>query len=850
MNDNNIQFTWIPFYMELADALLAYKNRRTELVEWIYTELSKIKGVGGKPLIDYLHEKDGTHITDIDPFSVFAIFNRATSSRSLFLETFKSKFELSSSIPSDFDGIPVVDARRSFFFSWEADNHERIETIWTLFEKVLHEENFSKEFDYLIAQPGLSYGITMCLFWIRPYTFISLDSRNREYLKSVGLNIKTMPNYDSYMVLTNQIKQKMQAGTIPYTSFPELSFKVWQGNGANSKIWIWSVGKPSDVVSKDYIEAGSDGKDIGDFSLFKSSKEIKEAFIAIQGKHNDRVSNAYWQFMHEVSIGDIIVINNNVSVKGNRYQHNLYGWGEVVSDCDYIHQGENRIRRKVKWHLPILVKPVIADKMTNNIFFHGTSPEEAEQVKEILLTNSKCEIMANRLQKYIDLLKANHNIIFNGAPGTGKTFLAKKIAEKMNATVKMVQFHPSYDYTDFVEGLRPIKDEKGNICFERKDGVFKEFCRKALLVSETSSNEDLFSDLNDNPTVWKVSLGGTGDNPIRTDCLENGWIRIGWNSYGDVEDFNDFEDFKDGGKVILRAFQHTMQIGDIVLSCYSEKEIDAVGIVTGNYEFHNNVSDFQRYRKVRWIVTGIKEDIRSLNRNKVMTLSTIYKLPIKVTDIVEIVNRHSQSLASKPIAEVDNASPFVFIIDEINRGEISKIFGELFYSIDPGYRGEKGKVQTQYQNLVEDGDVFKDGFYVPENVYIIGTMNDIDRSVESMDFAMRRRFAWQEITAEESAQNMGIEGELLERMERLNAVILETEGLGSSYQVGASMFLKVKEGDMTEEQLWNLNLKSLMKEYLRGLPQAEETLDKMKEAYFLESDSEDGEHTDEDVSDE
>jgi len=340
-----------------------------------------------------------------------------------------------------------------------------------------------------------------------------------------------------------------------------------------------------------------------------------------------------------------------------------------------------------------------------------------------------------------------------------------------------------------------------------------------------------------NPTVWKVSLGGTGDNPIRTDCLEKGWIRIGWNSYGDVEDFNDFEDFKDGGKVILRAFQQTMQIGDIVLSCYSEKEIDAIGIVIGDYEYHGDVSNFQRYRKVKWLVKGIQEDIRSLNRNKVMTLSTIYKLPIKVKDIVDIVNKHvkPKSIISK------NDSPFVFIIDEINRGEISKIFGELFYSIDPGYRGERGKVQTQYQNLVEDGDVFKDGFYVPENVYIIGTMNDIDRSVESMDFAMRRRFAWQEITAEESADNMGITGELRERMDSLNKVILETEGLGSSYQVGAAIFQKVKDTEdnvegncgMTVESLWNLNLKSLMKEYLRGLPDADNILLDMEDAYFL-----------------
>ena len=461
-----------------------------------------------------------------------------------------------------------------------------------------------------------------------------------------------------------------------------------------------------------------------------------------------------------------------------------------------------------------------------------------DQIKNY--SNQEIEMTINKHQKYIDLLKANHNIIFNGAPGTGKTHLAKEIAEEMNATVKMVQFHPSYDYTDFVEGLRPIKDEKGNIGFERKDGVFKEFCRKALIASETSSNEDLFNDLNDNPTVWKVSLGGTGDNPIRTDCLEKGWIRIGWNSYGDVEDFNDFEDFKDGGKVILRAFQQTMQIGDIVLSCYSEKEIDAIGIVVGDYEYHGDVSDFQRYRKVKWLVKGIQEDIRRLNRNKVMTLSTIYKLPIKVKDIVDIVNRHIQT---STVHSNNNKKepPFVFIIDEINRGEISKIFGELFYSIDPGYRGEDGNVQTQYQNLVEDGDVFKEGFYVPENVYIIGTMNDIDRSVESMDFAMCRRFAWQEITAEESADNMGITGELRERMDCLNKVIEKTEGLGSAYQVGAAMFLKVKDtGEnadgncgMTVERLWNLNLKSLMKEYLRGLPEADSILQEMEDAYFL-----------------
>lgn len=172
---------------------------------------------------------------------------------------------------------------------------------------------------------------------------------------------------------------------------------------------------------------------------------------------------------------------------------------------------------------------------------------------------------------------------------------------------------------------------------------------------------------------------------------------------------------------------------------------------------------------------------------------------------------------------------FVFIIDEINRGEISKIFGELFFSIDPGYRGRRGKVCTQYQNMIaDDGDPFKDGFYVPENVYIIGTMNDIDRSVESMDFAMRRRFAFHEITAEESAANMNLDDNAKMCMMRLNEAISATDGLDSSYHVGASYFVNVKDYGA----LWKLKLKGLLKEYLRGMADAEECLRKLEHAYY------------------
>lgn len=171
---------------------------------------------------------------------------------------------------------------------------------------------------------------------------------------------------------------------------------------------------------------------------------------------------------------------------------------------------------------------------------------------------------------------------------------------------------------------------------------------------------------------------------------------------------------------------------------------------------------------------------------------------------------------------------YVFVIDEINRGEISKIFGELFFSIDPNYRGEEGAVYTQYANMHETDEKF----YVPENVYIIGTMNDIDRSVESFDFAMRRRFVWQEITAEESAENMNLPKECKDRMKSLNDKISRIGGLGSSYHIGGAYFLDENGAPIKDfEGTWNLRLEPLLREYLRGMPNADDNLNELREAY-------------------
>ena len=188
----------------------------------------------------------------------------------------------------------------------------------------------------------------------------------------------------------------------------------------------------------------------------------------------------------------------------------------------------------------------------------------------------------------------------------------------------------------------------------------------------------------------------------------------------------------------------------------------------------------------------------------------------------------------------DKDKKFILVLDEINRAEISKVLGELFFSIDPGYRGESGRVTTQYANLQTDDDVFKDGFYIPENVYIIGTMNDIDRSVESFDFAMRRRFAWKEIKSEDrlsmwDGQIDEWSDEAKQRLIALNKAIESVQGLSAAYHVGPAYFLKLTNYDGDFDKLWTYHLESLIFEYLRGYPDAEQQLQGLKDAYNLES---------------
>lgn len=672
---NTDKLTWVAFYMEFATKLLAFKNDRESLI-------TKIQGVYQEIDMKFPKmESDGT-VIDIDPFTIFGLFNKGITDdkRKSILSGIAKAFGIKASVPSDFDGIPVLNNQKATFFNFIADRKDNdISNLWEMFEIAIKyaedktsdsKEKFEKMFDTVVQQKGVRWNITMGLYWVRPDTYINLDSRNREFIVSEQIlaedyldelnGLRDMLNGKQYCELCQIVIGIFENEESGYSSFPEFSLAAW-------------------TTTKNKAEN------------------------AIVESSNDSTCMSSLEETTDVSQNTI-----------------LYG-------------------------------PPGTGKTYNTVVYAVA-----------IIENKK--LQAVKEEDYSKVLKRYNEY-------------------KAEELIEFTTFHQSYGYEEFIEGIKPIidntDDEQNDIQYEIASGLFKNFCDKAGRPVLKQEKKDI--GLNNSPTVWKVSLEGTGDNPTRNECMKNGHIRVGYDSYG--ENISSDTNFTEGGRNVINAFIYKMKVGDIVLSCYSAMTIDAIGIVTGDYEWHEEYNHYKRLRKVDWLVQGINEDITEINNGSTLTLSSVYKLNISLDDVMEIVAKK----APVTTAVEDKKKNYVFVIDEINRGNISKIFGELITLIEPTKRighPEGMKVKLPYSQKL---------FGVPDNVYIIGTMNTADRSVATIDTALRRRFRFKEMLPDpEVLEGIYVEEisikDMLVKMNKRIAVLYDRE-----HTLGHAYFLPLKD---------------------------------------------------------
>ena len=376
-----------------------------------------------------------------------------------------------------------------------------------------------------------------------------------------------------------------------------------------------------------------------------------------------------------------------------------------------------------------------------------------EELKNKMTTETNNSSKGTWYDDVVRTWERRKNIVLYGAPGTGKTYdvpeLAVRLCDpafmaaepsreeivsrynqlKTEKRIAFTTFHQSLDYEDWIEGLRPFVNENNQVTYEIESGIFKKLCEEA----ERPVVKDKQVGIADNAVVWKVSLAGTGDNPVRSDCMKNSYIRIGWDGYGPViSDETDWSVYNGEGKQILDAYINKMKIGDIVMSCYSSQTIDAIGVVVGDYEFEDKFPNYKRVRRVNWLVKNINENIVEMNDGKTMTLGTVYRLnSITLDNVKSILEKYDTSSKME-----ENDKAYVMVIDELNRGNVSKVFGELITLLEADKR--KGRINAESVVLPYS----KKGFHIPNNVYLIATMNTADRSLGSLDYAIRRRFAF------------------------------------------------------------------------------------------------------------
>ncbi|WP_010530054.1 AAA family ATPase [Lentibacillus jeotgali] len=671
--------------MEFADKLLQFKNKRTEL-------LSILKGVYKDLNIRYPFTDKGISIEDICPFTVFGSFNKGITNenRIAIARELSTKFGVQTPVPTEFDGIPVLNNMKAWFFAYKAQRDPNdIPNLWEIFESGIQyagqqsddlKNKFIDCYDKVRRQRGVKWNLTMGLYWIRPFNYINLDERNRSYLlqnRSLYSDditkitkLKSLPDASDYLQLVNYFKNTFQKDYLPHQSFPELSFAAWKessskGTGGEKRgeedssssadivnkkekrYWIYSPGHGSSKWEEFYSHGimGLGRDEMGELTQYSTKKEMKTKMKELYGQEFTYMNAAHatWQFANELLPGDTIYAKKGKSrIIGRGIVESEYIYDSTRDEYKHIH--------KVNWtdageweHPGDAVTKALTDitpyteyvQKLENLFI-DEDDDEIEQLEvdydSYLEEDFLKEVFLDKsnYDSLVNLLKKKKNVILQGAPGVGKTFAAKRLA---------------------------------------------------------------------------YSILGE----------------------------------KDKSRVMMVQFHQSYSYEDFIM-----------GYRPTDDEFELSEGPFYEFCKE---------------------------------------------------AEKDIDRDYFFIIDEINRGNLSKIFGELMMLVEKDKRGQK--LRLLYANEL---------FSVPKNVHILGMVNTADRSLAMIDYALRRRFAFyklepafdsdgfQEILSQANNPKFDV---LIEQVKSLNNFIRQDESLGSGFQIGHSYFC-------TDEEVTNEWLSSVI----------------------------------------
>ncbi len=507
--DTKSYINWVNFYMELADKLIPFKNNRKKLIE-------KIKNIYTSINMRLPKLEADNNLIDIDPFTIFGLFNKGISNanRTTILKGFSQEFSVVSSVPNSFEGIPVVNNMSATFYYFIGDRQENdIENLWQMFILALeyantHSESSKKAFieayDMVSLQKGVKWNITIALYWIRPYEYMNLDSRNRwyisnpenmpaDYIDSVD-SFGAVPSGEEYLNIVDKTRAVLEKGDYSYKNFPELSCIAWivseqvneENRNINSidKISWFPMNYSPGFTAEEWCELLSDTeicyldnlkalKRLLDFGGQATCAQLAQKYGGSANFYNSGLSYLAMRIYKKTNCSLLIENNDNA-----KWWPILFLGRHVVPSIDghikgmYIWKLRDELEQALKM-LDLSKVPLYE----NEIEFSVSNKEVYNResfLKDVYMSKDNYNILSN-------LLINKKNIIIQGAPGVGKTFAAKKLAYSMMGVkdpnrVMMVQFHQSYSYEDFIMGFRP-----SSTGFELRKGPFYEFCKKAEL---------------------------------------------------------------------------------------------------------------------------------------------------------------------------------------------------------------------------------------------------------------------------------------------------------------------------------------------------------------------------------